>query len=139
MSGDALHQCSDDDFCHSVSDLDFFNSLQPFHAFDELNGSIDCKYFDISKFNSSFSNSEVLSFFHLNINSLPKHFDDLTNLLDSLSVSFGVIGISETRLNSIMADSHNIDIPGYSHVLTPTESSAGGTCLYVSDSLTLLH
>ena len=90
---------------------------------------------DISTFNSKFKNSNNLSFLHLNIASLPKHFDDFTVLLDSLTTRFHVIGISETRLNDTSVSAHNLEIPGYSFLSTPTEAAAGGTALYIDNSL----
>ena len=57
----------------------------------------NCKYKDISYF----SNLEVelkskcLSFFHLNISSLPKSFDNFNHLINKLKLEFNILGISE--------------------------------------------
>ena len=98
-----------------------------------LADDIDCKYYDTSHFNSlSFPNNS-LSFFHLNISSLSKHFDELQILFNSLNHSFKIIAISETRIQS---SSHSITLPGYETFSTPTEAAAGGTLLFISDLLT---
>lgn len=102
---------------------------------NEMGDSINSEYLDTVAFNSKFQETKGLSFFHLNINSLSKHFDDLTVLLESLSMNFSVIGISETRLNSLSLHSNNFDIAGYFHLPTTTESTAGGTSLFISKSL----
>ena len=122
--------------CNS-SGFNFLSELTSISsAFENyMENSISSEYLDSWAFNSKFQDTKGLSFFHLNINSLPKHFDELSVLLDSLSLKFSVIGISETRLNSISFDSHNFNIPGYCHLSTPTESTAGGTSLFINDSL----
>ena len=100
---------------------------------------IDCRYFDCKTLNSTISDlykqdlQISISFFHLNSNSLHKHFDDISNLLDSLLPKFKVLGFSETRiLNS------SYSIPNFENFTTfsnPTDSSAGGTAIFVSNSL----
>ena len=133
--------CNATNLCYSTSEtLNFFTdcntllSETPHLNSFELD-SINCEYMDISTFNSKFKNSNNLSFLHLNIASLPKHFDDFAVLLDSPSTRFHVIGISETRLNDISVSAHNFEIPGYSFLSTPTEAAAGGTALYIDNSL----
>ena len=71
---------------------------------------------------------------HLNISSLAKHFDELNTLLSLLQHNFSFIGISETRFLKGREPVLNFSIPGYSHVSTPTESSAGGVILYISNT-----
>ena len=55
----------------------------------------DVEYF--SELNSSIK-SKSLSLFHLNINSLQKHFDDFEYFLNDLNLEFDFIGITESRL-----------------------------------------
>ena len=79
------------------------------------------------------NSSSKFNFFalHLNISSLAKHFDELHALLGLLNFNFSVIGIFETRFLKNSPPIFDFDIGGYSAVLTPTESSAGGVLLYV--------
>ena len=72
---------------------------------------------------------------HLNISSLAKHFDELNALLGLLNLNFSVIGISETRFLKNSPPIFDFDIGGYTAVHTPTESSAGGALLYISNHL----
>ena len=104
-------------------------------TFEEIDKNVHCNYLDIDSFNSSFSETKGLSSFHLNVCSLPKYHDNLSILLESIHHKFDIIGISETRLNDSNLPSHNININGYHCISTPTESTAGGTDLYIDDSL----
>jgi hypothetical protein len=79
--------------------------------------------------------SKCFSALHLNIVSLGLHFDDLSTLLDHLQHSFGVIAITETKFTSTFP-SINFSLPNFSTEHTPTESSAGGALLYISNKFT---
>jgi len=67
---------------------------------------------------------------------MPKHVDKLRTLLAQLDCKFSFIGIYwhmyETRNSAELV--HEYCISGYNKFSTPTESSAGGVSLYVSDS-----
>jgi len=98
--------------------------------------SNSCSYLNCDDFNSIISKTPTnFSVFHLNIASMPKHFDELRTLLAQLDCKFSFIGISETRNSTVHAPElvHEYCIPGYNKFFTPTESSAGGVSLYVSD------
>ena len=94
---------------------------------------VNCRYYDISKFNS-LPLLDYLSFLHLNISSISKHYDNFNVLLDSIKHQFKAIGISETRI-SLNNSNINFDLPGYHSFHTPTESLAGGTALFLANSL----
>jgi len=94
-------------------------------------------YYDTTEFiNKTKSFNSCFSFFHLNVASLSLHFDSLETFFDQISYKFSIIGISETRFSKFMSPSERFSLPGYSQEHTPTESSAGGTLLYISDLLT---
>ena len=68
---------------------------------------------------------------HLNTRSLKQHFDQMCNLLDSISRKFDFIGCSETWFTS-ETDSTCFQVPGYTLVNeNRTFSSGGGVALYV--------
>lgn len=94
--------------------------------------STDCKYYDISDFNSLEPGN--LSFLHLNISSISKHFDNLEFFLQSLHHIPKVIAITETRIIKSTHDP-SFNLPGFNYFSTPTEAQAGGTLLYISDVL----
>ena len=108
-----------------------------------------CSYVDCNQLNNMISKTQIgCSAFHLNIASMPKHFDKLINLLASINCSFSFIGISETRSlveeddelpeppeSAQLEQKEDFPIPGYKKFFTPTESSAGGVSLYILKSL----
>ena len=97
--------------------------------------TIHCKYYDKDNLNSKFKKNNHISFLHLNIRSLTKHFDNFQELLNSLDIRFKIIALSETRLITNSLAPHNLCIDGYSLVSNSTEASAGGTAIYVCNSL----
>ena len=70
------------------------------------------------------------------------HYGELGDLLAKLNCHFNCIGISETRslvdgeaVPVSLEQKHDFPIHGYEKFFTPTESSAGGVSLYISESL----
>ena len=51
------------------------------------------------------------------------------------STDFQIIGISETRIKQNKTTSSNIQIPNYTIEQCPTESSTGGTLLYIKKDI----
>lgn len=97
---------------------------------------ISCKYYECQDFKTLTSTSKFnFSALHLNISSLAKHFDEFNALLGLLNLNFSVIGISETRFLKDSPPIFDFEIEGYTAMHTPTESSAGGALLYVSNHL----
>ena len=70
--------------------------------------------------------------YHLNINSLNLHLDNLELFLESLNFHFNVIGLSETRI--LTSSPSSPMIPGYQSYVTPTEANHGGTLLFISNN-----
>ena len=85
-------------------------------------------------FKNAYKDINGISLFHLNINSLAKHFDNLGTLLKQLGHKFKIIAITETRISS-EGIPHNLDIPNYSCIITKTEAAADGTAIYIHDSI----
>ena len=98
---------------------------------------IQSKYYDIDELQQlKIANKEKsLSFFHINSCSLNKNFEELQNSLQSANTQFDVIAISETRIMKSTSITQNIELNNYSFEHTPTESSAGGTVLYIANHL----
>ena len=76
-----------------------------------------------------------MSLFHINSRSLSKNIEDLEYLLNSTSINFDVIAISETRIVKVKTPVNSLNLMNYSHEFCPTESSAGGTLLYIHNHL----
>ena len=76
-----------------------------------------------------------LSLFHINYCLLNKDFEELQNLLQSTNINFDVKATTETRIPKNVSVTQNIVLNNYSFEHTPTESSAGGTLLYIANRL----
>ena len=79
--------------------------------------------------------SPYISFFHLDISSLTFHFEELIVLLAENKLNFDFLGISETCLKLNRNSLNPISMPGYNIEHTPTESSNGGTMLYIKQGI----
>ena len=117
---------------------DLFNEFNNFsdHSKNQENVS-NCKYYDLNEIKplNKLINKSSVSLFHLNTCSLSKNFEDLEYLLHSTNLNFDVIAISETRITKNKAQINHIDLTNYSYEHCPTESSAGGTLLYIRNHL----
>ena len=76
--------------------------------------------------------NKLLSLFHMNACSL---FDDLQHLLNCTKKFFDIIAISEIRITKQISLLNNLNLNNYSIEFTPTETSAGGTLLYIANHL----
>lgn len=114
------------------------NNLDPDSNF--YSKSFSCNYYTEYKFNEmmpslSLNHSDNLSFFHLNIRSLSRNWDSLTNVLANLNTKFSIIGISETWLQTL---THSVDIDDYTFIhnyRSGPNRSGGGVGLYVASEL----
>ena len=70
-----------------------------------------------------------------NASSFNKYFDDLQHLLNCTKKYFDRIAINETRIIKQVSLLNNLNLNNYSFEFTPTETSAGGTLLYVANHL----
>jgi len=119
-----------------ISDLNALNlNINSCDDFDQsFFNSTNCKYYNCQEFTTLTSFFKCnFSAFHLNIASLSRHFDELNALLGLLNFNFSVIGISETKFLKHSPPNLDFSLEGYSVEQTPTESSAGGTLLYISN------
>ena len=78
---------------------------------------------------------KALSFFHMNVCSLAKNFDDFNILLGDLNVSLDILAITETRIKKDSSSPINLQLNNYLTEHNPTESSAGETLLYKNKGL----
>ena len=82
----------------------------------------NCKYIDTEYFKDLTKDfkRKILSFFHMNVSSLTKNFDDFNILLSELNVSFDILAITETRTNNNSSYPINLQLNNYSIGYTPT-------------------
>ena len=119
--------------------VNLMNQLNNFTG-DEKENELNlpnCKYRDTDYFKNLTKDfkRKALSFFHMNVCSLAKNFDDFNILLSDLNVTFDILEITETRIKKDSSSPINLQFNNYSTEHTPTESSAGGTLLYINKRL----
>ena len=71
----------------------------------------------------------------MNISSLPFHFYEFYALLSELNHSPNIIAISESRFKFSTQPIVKINLENYCVEYTPTESSNGGTLLYIKNDI----
>ena len=81
------------------------------------------------------STNKHFSFFHLNISSLPFHFEELSTLISEHNWNFDFLGISESHLKRNQNPLTSVQLPGYNTEYTPTECNNGGTLLCVKKGI----
>ena len=97
-------------------DLDtFLGETEPdMQYYTEINHiqSTQCDYHVEDTFIKAFAKCELednpLSFFHLNVKSIPKHYDDLEIYLKSLQFNFTFLAITETSFDENKEDLYDI-------------------------------
>ena len=123
----------------TVALINLMNQLNNFTD-DEKENELklpNCKYREIDYFQKLSKNfkRKTLSLFHMNVCSLTKNFDDFNILLNDLNVNFDILAITESRIKKDSSSPVNLHLDNYSIEQTPTETSAGGTLLYINKRL----
>ena len=75
------------------------------------------------------------SLLHLNIASLGAHKDEFEDMLSILDLDFDILGLTETRIIKEQYPTYDTSITGYKEHFTPTESTKGGTSLYINKNI----
>ena len=122
---------------HLVIQFNNMSSPVDHIIFDDPENTVSSKYYDIEDLQNLkiTSKNKSLSLFRINACSLSKNFDDLQHLLSCTNKNFDIIAITETRITENVSITNNLSIKNYSIEFTPTESSAGGTLLYIANHL----
>ena len=101
---------------------------------EEILEKVSNKYYNQTEFKNALnklSTKKQNLYMHLNISSLSYHHLELYNLIADMKIKPKIIGISESRLQKSKQHITNISLPNYVYEHTPTESSKGGTLLYL--------
>ena len=107
-----------------------FNNTSPEESNDPAN-VVNSKYYKIQTL--KFPNKhKSLALFHINACSLNKNFDKLEHLLKCTNKVFDIIAVTETRITKQTFLTTNINLKNYAIEFAPTESSAGGSFLYIA-------
>ena len=79
-------------------DRSLLNDIDPDINYIDSKCQLNSRYYTEKEFNDSFKFNDNFSILHLNIRSIPTHFNEFVSYLDTLSIDFKVIGLSETWL-----------------------------------------
>ena len=123
MGMETMNPLDDSDSRHLLrnSDIDPDSNI----LFDTSNLLSNCIYLTTNEFNKiSITSNDTFSLFHLNIRSFSKHFENLSEFLSTLNMSFSCIGISETWLHEHNQALYNIS--GYSFISNVRQHKLGG-------------
>ena len=101
---------------------------------EQSENSLSSDYYDISDFKKlKINKQQDLSILHLNISSISAHIDDLKTFLNHFNHKFDMC-ISESRI-FVKHPQKNLYRPTRFNIeQIPTESSAGGTLIYISQN-----
>ena len=98
------------------------------------------KYYTAKEFNSAFDSNKLnkynyFSLMHLNIRSLQKNFDTLSEFLNQInSYPFSIIGLTETWLHSATPPIFEIDNYTLEHI-DRKQGKGGGVAFYIHNNL----
>ena len=119
------------DLIKHISNLIIQNSNDP-----ENENNNYCEYYNVEKLcKSKFQSKNNFSVFHMNIQSLQFHIEDLKVLLQTLNFDFDIIAITETKLKKDVEPTSDINLQNYEYIHTPTEADKGGTLIYISTKI----
>ena len=96
------------------------------------------KYHDIDEMYNvgvSNKNKSLCPIFHINACSHNKNFDNLQYILSSAKNYFDIIRLTDTRITKQLYLLNNLNLNNYSYEFTPTETTPGGTLLYIANHL----
>ena len=121
---------------HTSQAADLFNQLgelrdQIFNCM--INNVINCEYMDICDKTLNLQNdSNSMILMHLNVRSLHKNYDDLYDLIASLSFQPDVICLFESCINQPLK---SIQLQGYNFINAKPNKQASDTAIYVCSKL----
>ena len=110
-------------------------NLDDYDIDEHLPSNVNSSYHTLQDLYALEHSENDLSLFHLNVRSLPLHFDELVSTLATLKINFDVIGVSETWDSFDNPIKTNVEIPGYSCFSCQSHSQNGGVALYMKSGL----
>ena len=126
-------------FNHLI-DTDLFNLISNPYKYDDTDPDLMLtismsNYYSISQINNAIAKAgpKAISMFHCNIRSLQKNLAFLEDFLYSLDERPEILAITETRLNANSVC--YVDLLNYELYHTDSPSSAGGSAIYITNTL----
>ena len=120
-------------FTHLLNTLKLIreNFIQAIHS--ENSSS---RYFTLNDLTAlSYEKKNDFYVFHLNINSLQYHFNELQTFLSNFPIDFQILGISESRRKADTSTITDIQLPGFNIEHMLTKSANGGPLFYIKDTI----
>ena len=114
---------------------DFYNSCNSIEVpFDDDNHHIliNSKYLNIDEINTLKTKENHFGTLHLNIASLKKHADGISNLSSLMKLNFPIIRLSEHKIG-LNTPINNISLPGDAFCCDEIKSTHGGTDFFTND------
>ena len=114
---------------------DFYNSYNSVEEpFDDDNHHIliNSKYFNINEINTLKTKENHFGILHLNMASLKKHADGISNLSSLMKLNFPIIRLSEHKIG-LNTPINNISLPGDAFCCDEIKSTHGGTDFFTND------
>ena len=126
------HPLATEFYHNKIFSCDEHNSYITGRDSNNLEEFVDCTYSDVESFNSLLvRESQNLSFFYMNIRSIPTRLDEL--LCNIKFGSLNVMAFTESRLSN---ETENIyHISGYEQFVNNRNTRGGGVCMYIDSSL----
>ena len=119
-----------------ISMTDKFMSVQAHNVnnYDQnISSMLHSKYYRVNTF-QQLKNNNKFNIFHSNVNGLESKFDSLHEFLAGASFALDIVAITETSEQSDNFFTSNVSLEGYTPYYTPTNSSKGGTAIYVNST-----
>ena len=135
---DSMRLCEFLPSLHSILDLDELSSFPGCKDDLSLPSHLNSKYYNIYEFQKLKLNSNF-NIFHSNVNGLESKFEILHEFLSGVESSLDVIAITETSEHAENSFTTNVSLEGYHSFHTPTNSSKGGSALYVKNNFNVFE
>ena len=113
------------------------NSIEMHFDNNDHRTFINSKYYNINELDALNSKANYFRICHLNIASLNKNIDSLSNVLNTMKSNFPIIGLSEHKIRS-NSFINKISLPGYTFCYDETNSTYGGTSFYINDKFSYI-
>ena len=112
-------------------------NLKDFDMEENVVHDIHSDYYQLHEINNIISTKHIskkFALYHVNTDSLGKHFDDLRTILANSNITWDIIGISEIS-EQLGGFNCNIDLDGYHFTKQNSKTKKGGVGLYINNKL----
>ena len=133
-----INQSDNMKFCQYLPTLNSVNLTHELPDFpnqdedDELPNHLNSKYYSVYEF-QKLKVQNNFNIFHSNVNGLELKHGTLNSFLSGVTSAIDVVAITETSEDSTNSFTSNVSIDGYKPYFTATNSSKGGTAIYVKE------